>query len=288
MFNFTPIHNISSFFAITRKALYAHPSRNSLILGICEKLIKDPEAYEAPFYAVIQDESAKLALAALMTPPHHLIVAGTDVKMDAIQTLVRGLLDHQIQIPGAIGPTPLIDQFMACYQQETGGASVADMNQGVYELKSVRQIHLPQGHFRKANQQDADVILAWYGAFQSEALNKETVVNQRHIENLIATGSVYLWETADGIVSMAMKTRPITSAITISGVYTPPTHRRKGYATACVASLCQSLLDSGYAAINLFTDLANPTSNDIYRQIGFKWVCKFRMISIVKDSPSKS
>ncbi len=288
MFKYKPIQNIQSFFAITREALYAQPSRNSLILGICEKLKQDPKAYESPFFAVVQDKFKNLELAALMTPPHNLVLAGVNVKMDAIRTLVHGLLDHQIQIPGAIGPTPLIDQFMTCYQKETWGSSSQDMNQGVYELKSVRQIDMPQGGYRKANLQDSELITGWFRKFQSEALNKESEIDQQRIENLIEAESIYLWETADGPVSMAMKTRPITNAITISGVYTPPEHRRKGYATACVARLCQSLLNSGYETINLFTDLANPTSNAIYQQIGFKIVCQFRMISIVEHSSSGS
>ena len=282
------MHNIQSFFDIACNVLYTQPSQNSLILGICERLIDDPKAYENPFFAVVQDESAQLQLAALMTPPHHLVLAGADAKIDAILALVRGLVDHQIQIPGAIGPTPLIDRFIACYTKETGFSSTVGMNQGVYELKSVQKIPLLQGQCRKANPQDTALIATWYRSFEEEALKKESEIKQRYIENLIDAETIYLWETTAGPVSMAMKTRPITNAITISGVYTPPRHRRKGYATACVAKLCQILLDSGYTTINLFTDLANPTANDIYQQIGFKFVCKFRMISVADNLPSKS
>ena len=70
---------------------------------------------------------------------------------------------------------------------------------------------------------------------------------------------------------------PIAHSITIGGVYTPPEHRRKGYATALVARLSQHLLGLGYQFVNLFTDLSNPTSNSIYCKIGYNPVCDFRM-----------
>jgi uncharacterized protein len=63
--------------------------------------------------------------------------------------------------------------------------------------------------------------------------------------------------------------------VSVSAVYTPPEQRRKGYATACVAALSRRLLASGYDYCALFTDLANPTSNDIYYQIGYRPVADF-------------
>lgn len=47
------------------------------------------------------------------------------------------------------------------------------------------------------------------------------------------------------------------------------------YASACVAALSQLILDEGKEFCTLFTDLANPTSNHIYQQIGYRPVCDF-------------
>ena len=43
-----------------------------------------------------------------------------------------------------------------------------------------------------------------------------------------------------------------------------------GYASALVAALSRELLASGRRAIFLTTDLANLTSNSIYRKIGYR------------------
>jgi predicted GNAT family acetyltransferase len=52
-------------------------------------------------------------------------------------------------------------------------------------------------------------------------------------------------------------------------VYTPPTQRQHGYGSAVVHALTQSLLAAGLKPI-LNTDLSNPTSNGIYRTIGYR------------------
>lgn len=55
-------------------------------------------------------------------------------------------------------------------------------------------------------------------------------------------------------------------------MYTPPEHRRRGYGAAITAVLTASALEAGATEVVLFTDLANPTSNGVYRRIGFRAV----------------
>ena len=56
----------------------------------------------------------------------------------------------------------------------------------------------------------------------------------------------------------------------LSAVYTPLGQRGHGYASAAVAAACQRVLDGGGTACVLYADTANPTSNAIYRRIGFE------------------
>ena len=76
-------------------------------------------------------------------------------------------------------------------------------------------------------------------------------------------------------VTVAASVRPTPNGMSINLVYTPSEERRKGYATACVAALSQRLLDDGCQFCTLFTDKANPTSNQIYREIGYHKVADF-------------
>ena len=56
-------------------------------------------------------------------------------------------------------------------------------------------------------------------------------------------------------------------------MYTPPEHRRRGYGSAVTAAASQRNLDAGRRFCFLYTDLANPTSNKIYMDLGYEPVC---------------
>jgi predicted GNAT family acetyltransferase len=76
------------------------------------------------------------------------------------------------------------------------------------------------------------------------------------------------------------------NGVRITLVYTPPSFRGRGYASACVAALSASLLASGRKFCFLFTDLANPTSNSIYQKLGYRPVCDMREYCFERPSPS--
>jgi len=74
-------------------------------------------------------------------------------------------------------------------------------------------------------------------------------------------------------VSMVAFSGPTPNGIRIGWVYTPPELRGRGYASAGVAAVSQLMLDRGRKFCFLYTDLANPTSNHIYQEIGYRPVC---------------
>jgi predicted GNAT family acetyltransferase len=57
-------------------------------------------------------------------------------------------------------------------------------------------------------------------------------------------------------------------------LYTPTEYRRHGYGTSLVAAVSSWLLAHGRRRCFLYTDLANPTSNSIYRRIGYRQVAE--------------
>jgi predicted GNAT family acetyltransferase len=93
-------------------------------------------------------------------------------------------------------------------------------------------------------------------------------------ERKVEDRDIYIWED-EKPVSMAAQVRPTSNGTSVSLVYTPPEFRQRGYATACVASVSQLLLDSGWKFCALFTNLANPASNRLYQNIGYRPVCDF-------------
>jgi predicted GNAT family acetyltransferase len=56
--------------------------------------------------------------------------------------------------------------------------------------------------------------------------------------------------------------------VRVGPVYTPRHWRGKGYGSAVTAAAIRDVLDDGGLPV-LFTDLADPTSNDIYQRLGY-------------------
>lgn len=256
---------------------------NNLMLGICERLIQDPAAYADPFFAAAFDPQEAPLLAAVMTPPHNLILAeGLDFQA-GLPVLIDHLQANSMDLPGVIGPAPAAEAFYERWKRVAGLAGEVEMYQRVYELRHVHLPKMPSGHFRIAREDDIPLIARWMQAFEMEALAEERPLNFDRAERFIQRGNVFVWADGGQPVAMAMKSRPLESSISVNAVYTPPENRRNGYATALVARLSQHLLDLGYEFINLSTDLENPTSNAIYRKIGYLPVTVFRSYKFSPD-----
>jgi uncharacterized protein len=273
-----------TFLAAAGIMLYARETINNLILGVSERLVADPKSYENPFFATVEDEDGEVILAAVMTPPHNLILAGDARVEEGFPALVDHLSMHHVPIPGVIAPAEIADGFSDVLERQVGKIGELNMRMRVYELRQVQTQPFPPGTFQMAGPLEIPIIARWIQAFEAEALGESHELDLARAERLITGGQIFTWTLDEETVSMAMKTRPIAHSITISGVYTPPEHRRRGYAGALVANLSQYLLHDGYQFVNLFTDLNNPTSNKIYMAVGYHPVCDFRVYRFKEPS----
>jgi predicted GNAT family acetyltransferase len=75
---------------------------------------------------------------------------------------------------------------------------------------------------------------------------------------------------------MAAHTETTPRTARIGPVFTPPSLRGNGYASAAVAALTRRLLAAGRAWCLLFADTGNPISTGIYRRLGYEEVALFR------------
>lgn len=82
-----------SFLSHTQAELESNEAANGLILGVCGRLVRHPERFEAaPCLKTVEDGNG-LVLAAMMTPPHKLVVYGHQGDLEgAARVLVRDLI----------------------------------------------------------------------------------------------------------------------------------------------------------------------------------------------------
>jgi predicted GNAT family acetyltransferase len=114
------------------------------------------------------------------------------------------------------------------------------------------------------------VLVEWTTAFF--AAIREPGDAAGFVTTHLGNDSLFVWDDS-GPVSMAAVAGRTRRAARVAFVYTPPDARSRGYASACVAALSQRLLDEGLERCCLYTDLANPTSNAVYRRLGFAPLC---------------
>ena len=271
----------AAFLSKTRSALRANEARNNLMLGVSLRLEEDVNYYgSSPFMATVEEH--QLIAAALMTPPYNLIVfCAQQACKHAWDLLAAGLDESEWHPPGVLGETKHARAFAGSWEQCTAESHNSVMKQRVFALHEVVQTVKAPGFLRPAKMADLSLLHSWSCAFGTEALaglQPQPAIEQTR--ERIQSGAYYLWENQKP-VSMAALARPVGKGISIGAVYTPPTERRRGYASALVAELSRRMLDSEYEYCTLFTDLSNPTSNAIYQRIGYQPVCDYEMLRFV-------
>jgi len=262
----------SQFLDRAQHYLEAREANNSLMLGTCLRLASHPERItKAPYLATVE-KGVLVHLAAMLTPPFNLVLASHQHELDsALQLVTDDLLAHNWSVPGITAPKSLARSFAELWVSKTGCRYDLEMAQRIYECRGViPPLNVP-GNLRLATMDDIEVITNWFFAFWEETFSTQRFKPEEVLEMVrtrINDGDIYLWHH-DLPVSMAAKTRPTINGISINFVYTPHPFRHNGYATACVAKLTQTLFSSGNKFCALYTDLANPTSNSIYKKIGY-------------------
>ena len=247
-------------------------ARHNLILGIAGTIRDSPSLYPERAFWLVEDTGAVIG-AALRTPPHNLVLAaGDDAALDA---LVRSATE----LPGVIGAVPEVKRFARAWTDAYGRRAEVRFEQGIYATAAiVPPAHPAAGAARAAVDADRPLLRDWWRAFEQEA-HGETEIdeerNRRSLEHRLATpgNGIALWEDGGEPVSLAGFGSPTPNGIRIGPVYTPPTHRGRGYASALTAHVSQAQLDAGRSFCFLYTDLANRTSNKIYVEIGYRHVC---------------
>jgi predicted GNAT family acetyltransferase len=260
------------------RLLLADEARHNLILGLAGTLRDQPARYPE-FRLWVVEDAGRVVAAALRTPPHRLVLAQPETAA-ALPALAEGLDD----LPGVVGGAPEAREFADAWTAKTGAVAQVDSEQGVYALDRLERARAADGAHRRAGERDRELLLDWLGAFSTEALGEEAddAELQRMIDLRVTGDRDYgfvLWEDEGRPVSVTGFGSPTPTGIRIGPVYTPPELRGHGYASALVAEVSQAQLGAGRRFCFLYTDLANPTSNRIYVDLGYKRVCDSLQLS---------
>ncbi|WP_320777405.1 GNAT family N-acetyltransferase [Streptomyces sp. CRN 30] len=163
--------------------------------------------------------------------------------------------------------------FAEAWQRHTGAAPTPrDTRLRLYRLGTLTPPDpLPAGHGRLLGEQDLEQAMHWCGAF-AEAVGEDVTIDaDTWASTRYADKRYLLWETPDGTaVSVAGMNPLIGGQIQVDVVYTPAGLRGRGYAAAAVTEVSRAALAAGARDVVLFADRSNPTSNALYRRLGYR------------------
>ncbi len=174
------------------------------------------------------------------------------------------------RLQGVVGSRRACEAFAHAWRERTGRVHALRFHLRHHMLERVAPVPPAPGKARIAGTEDCDWLVESQFAFVLEAGvpdNPERMLAA--IPKRVARGDFWIWDDR-APVSFAGWADAGEDAARIAPVYTPPDARRRGYATALVAALAQSILDAGRRRVFLVTDVANRTSNAIYARVGFR------------------
>ena len=268
--------DINKFYDIAFPFLIEHEVENGLLLAILNTLKNNIHNYgeQLPLLLALT-EGNEIKLICLRTPPHDLLLSYTE-DLDSIEILVKSLIEKKVELPGVLSFKEVADRFAKIWCNANSLEPQLLRKERIFKLEEVSEDTLGKNQFDRATKQFESKVLKWAEEMLREALIDITEEElERNIANFKAefdsdNSQIFLLFDGDIPVSMARKAGKSPNGNAINLVYTPPSLRRKGYATECVAKLSKLLLEEGNKYCFLFTDLSNPTSNSIYQKIGYR------------------
>jgi predicted GNAT family acetyltransferase len=207
----------------------------------------------------------------MRTAPYYLAIS--QMSDEAAEALARAVGERDRDIPGLIGPQPVVEIL---YRRLLGaGVPAVRTIEYIRALESLadRPAGVP-GAAVPATAADLDLLVAWIVDFQQEVGMAVSEDPQGLRASLPAElDRIRLWRVAGRPVALAshapLVRLPGLSTARVTTVYTPRTHRRRGYATALTHAIAKELL-AQVQLVLLFADADDPTANGVYERLGFQ------------------
>jgi uncharacterized protein len=244
--------------------------QNNIILGTALNIIPKPVDQRQEHHFWVVKREGKVVGAAFWTPPYKLSI--TEMEPDALVALARKVKKIFPDIPGVNGPKEVLPTFIRAWNTQ-GLQAILETSYRLYRLEQVGQVPPVAGALKLAVPGDRELLIPWCRQFREEIRAPEKIDEKALVEGYIQEQRLFVWEGGGGYRAMAGCSGSTPNGIRINMVYTPPGLRKRGYASNLVAALSQRFLDSGKKFCVLYTDLLNPTSNNIYQKIGYQPVC---------------
>jgi len=268
------------FFCLAQPLLASQPAEHTTIASILRDVRTGARLYPDAMWivAVADGNVAGLAMWTAPWPPY------LGPMLAAAASAVADLLaDRTGVVPGLNGEAAAVRTAIRRYQEHHPGVRVAKTT-GV-RLHRLEGLVRPEvaGCVRAATWDDHDLVEPWYRDFAVD-VGHDPIGVMESMRIHLDRSTLLLWEVDGRAVAMAGRTPSAAGVARVGPVYTPLAYRRHGYGAAVTAEASARAQAPDVKAVVLFTDMANPTSNKIYAEIGFRPVRDYLEVSFGQGS----
>lgn len=256
--------DVRRFAARVRPLLEQRPIEHNLLLTLLSELVATSDIRDAVPLCIRVADREIVGVGLRESTAWPLLVSRMPAAaIEAVVDLVGTILPT---LTGVSGLEPEPAMFAEAWRRRSGRTVGQRSAMWLYQLERVLMPPVgPNGTARLARPDELDQLVAWATAANFSLASGPPAVALR-----VATRRLFVWDQGGGAVSMARVSSPVAGVARVGFVYTPPAYRRRGYASALVAAMSQLILDEGAESCVLYTDADNPTSNAIYRALGYR------------------
>ncbi|WP_371579111.1 GNAT family N-acetyltransferase [Streptomyces sp. NBC_01314] len=274
--------DVNDFLARAGDFLRSRPALHTMPLTVTEKYRREGVASRhgtaTPVFGRLERDGAVHAAFFQRTPAGSLSI--TSVTREQADALANRLAELDHPVPGVVGDHDSSTAFAGAWQRRTGAEPVPTTRLHLYRLGTLTPPEpFPEGRGRVVDEKDREQLIRFCREFCVEVGEQSSI-------DLIDAGSwadsrfadrhFTFWETPDGTpVSMAASTSVVGGMIRVDPVYTPPHLRGRGYAAAVTVEASRAAPAGGAKEVVLFTDPGNPTSNALYKRLGYVLLTDF-------------
>ncbi len=265
--------SLDDYAATAGEFLRSRPVHNTIQLTAIESLrARGASAFGevAPLFGWWRSDGGEVTAALLHTRPYPVLL--TRLPEHSAGALAGALAARGRHLPGVNAEQGDAAAFAAAWSRLTRASAREFRRDRLYRLEQLQPpAPSPRGAARVATVADRSLLESWLNAFARE-LGGFGEAGRGAVDDQLSYGGLTLWEAGGAAVSLAGFHRPAAGAVRLGPVYTPPDRRGRGYAAAVTAAVSQAALDAGASDVVLFTNVANPTSNALYRRLGYRAV----------------
>lgn len=201
--------------------------------------------------------------------------AAPDILETAIAIISERILTRMLPVRAIISPAVLVDALWKRLQSRIDPPTVVRMNQPVYALRC--RIDLPDlSECRYSTMSDIEALVPACASMHREEvgidpLERDGAGYRERIRELIERKRSVVLVQNRTIVAKCEYSAVTPEAVQLMGVWTHPSHRRRGYGRTLLSEVCGHLARKG-KAVTLFVNDFNRPAVALYESLGFEQI----------------